>query len=401
MSSESATYYVKFNKRLRLARLAESRRAAENAEASLKQAIEQATRIEKTHSELVPAAHGAAPKRPHSSVSADELERYVAEVSALTNRIGVETDRAEALAQLRAFRGTPQIIQHVTDWSGKPRAPQRATGGASHTSQTTSDRDRGQNTIDRIVGRLDGSATDDEKQKINFLIGEVLSAATVLRAENLEVKLRAMIQQINDRARHSAEDKAAAAKMLAELRGFAGADVEALRQELEATIAGYTEARPDVTERVALVRKRAEKQANEIYVGEVLREELQRLGYAVGDQFETLFADGGNVILCRPEQPGYGVQMHVDSVRGVMDVDVVRIDGTGEISTTEQNLRDLEAEGQWCNDYEKLRSVARERGVAGRVIRQLPPGARKMAVVQSDQAVVSRRAEPLGRKRRT
>jgi hypothetical protein len=192
--------------------------------------------------------------------------------------------------------------------------------------------------------------------------------------------LRAAVQTARDSDRARTAAVARAETLLAELRGLAGDDVQRLAGRLEAAAMGVGRLDAGLEAEVVQVAAKARARADRDYAAEVLREEFEALGYDVGDDFQTAFAKGGSVSVKRPDRSPYSVLVSIDPHGGSVDTEVVR-HGLSGASEIEAEREDLAAEEAWCDDFSAVLTEARRRKVIARVVRDTPPGTRRVAVI--------------------
>jgi hypothetical protein len=383
----------------RVARLARERletalASGRKAQEKLAAMIETGRGVEKQYSASIDILRQELPGFPGRNSSVDEIERYISNVERAVASITAEIGRAEGLAQLRSLVAASTTVTQVADWTEELQRRQHPAGSKSADAQGTS-REKREELTGRIVRRLQGAANAEELRSIEMMVKEIVSTTSAGRAEALETELRLRIQRVNERLQRRQQDAVEAGKLLAGLRGFQGSEVELMREELQAVAGDHRTLSRDIAERANEVRARALKRINDEYAGKVIREELQRLGYSVGEEFSTLFVSGGQAVVSRPEEPEYSVQMQIDASKGLLDLAVVRSSESNELGPAERQLRDKNAEERWCADHDRLRSAMRARGLGGRVIKHLPPGAQPVPITKSMRGQEARRPETL------
>lgn len=378
------SYYVEDgrNELLLQAQRAEAERAARLANERLDAAIAHRRDAQARYGTEIDSLHEHLPSFPSGTSSVEEIERYIAKVDEAVTHIAAEIGRAEGLAELRSLVGASTVAAQVADWSGELHERGQTAGRKGAEAEFPS-RKKFEERADRIAARLQGTANEEELRSIKALVVEIVGTASAGRAENLETELRMRVQQVNERIQRTQSDMAEATRLLKHLRGLQGREIESVRQELDAIIGNQKRLPSDLSERTHEICKRALRKADDEYAGMVMREELQRLGYNIGEEFSTLFVTGGETVVSRPEEPEYGVQMNIDAAKGILDLAVIRFADTPNVDTTERRLRDKTAEERWCVNHDKLRTAIRIRGLNGRVIKHVAPGAQAVKVVTS------------------
>lgn len=380
----------------RAARLARERleaalKSAQQARQKLSAMIATGQQAEKAFGASIDALSARLPVAPGAGSSVSDIERYIADTERVIAEITAGIGRAEGIAQLRALGANSKIAAEVADWGDELQQRKNAAEKKAASDAAPAGKNR-EELAAHIVSRLQGAANEAELKSIDAVVSEFVKASGAGRADALETELRIRVQRVNERIEKSKQDAVEAAKLLADLRGFKGRDVELIQEELQAVVDGRKALARGAVEKSKEVRANAEKRINDEYAGKVIREELERLGYAVGSEFSTLFVDGGEAVVSRPEESEYAVQMQVDAAKGLIDLAVVRISDSGNTSASERSLRDKSAEERWCADHGKLRTAIRARGVNGRLIKHAPPGAKPIAVTKSVVAAKPSRA---------
>lgn len=124
---------------------------------------------------------------------------------------------------------------------------------------------------------------------------------------------------------------------------------------------------------------------------------LASLGYEATEGLETAWVEDGKVVLRKPAQPGYGVEVSGDGAAGRVQMRVVAFDG----ETTADAVRDRDAETVWCGDIAELESRLAKAGGALQIERALPVGAtpvKRVAAPAATADTTSREGRTLGAK---
>jgi hypothetical protein len=98
---------------------------------------------------------------------------------------------------------------------------------------------------------------------------------------------------------------------------------------------------------------------------------LAAIGYEATEGLETAWVENGNVVLRKPAQPGYGIEVSGDGTAGRMQMRIVAFDG----ETAADAARDRDAEALWCGDIAELESRLAKMGGGLAIERALPVGA--------------------------
>jgi hypothetical protein len=91
----------------------------------------------------------------------------------------------------------------------------------------------------------------------------------------------------------------------------------------------------------------------------VVLEGLASLGYEVSEGMMTAWVAGGRVVLRKPANPGYGVELSDGSQADVMQVRAVGIGNPVEVRDAG---RDRDMEAIWCSEFGRLQSLVAKAG---------------------------------------
>lgn len=280
-------------------------------------------------------------------------------------------------------------------------APPGPDDGPSGPTETAAERD-----ARRLVARLSAEVPAAVRGGLEELALGIAAEEGPARARTMLLELRLGVQQANDRVE---EAKVEADRRLAEavedlrekIRGFRGEEVEKISAELDLVEQGRATLDGDMPARVEAVVGNARERDDQRYVARVMREELERLGYAVEEGFDSIFSDGGRTILKKTDEEELGVV--VDVAGNAFDVEPVRVAGSGRRSAGREARRERELESAWCRDFAEVRQAMAGRGVRLRVGKRFPVGARRLKVHEGEggrkeDAAAARAKRPRRRK---
>lgn len=114
------------------------------------------------------------------------------------------------------------------------------------------------------------------------------------------------------------------------------------------------------------------EEANAAAAAAVARREvltaLQSVGYELRSGMETAFVRDGKIVVRKPNDGDYGVELSTLPQGGVNLIRnrVVRLRGQ-EAQTDEQRLRDKEREESWCSDREDMEEILQELGIESEI----------------------------------
>jgi hypothetical protein len=127
---------------------------------------------------------------------------------------------------------------------------------------------------------------------------------------------------------------------------------------------------------------------------DVVLKGLAALGYQVNEGLETAWVQAGRLVLKRPSQPGYGVELGGTGDSGRIQARVVAFRAADAAADT---ARDLDAERLWCSDVAALGQQLASVGSELLIDRALPAGAAPLKAVAevSAEGETSERAPAL------
>ncbi len=226
MSSSSSRYRIEENRRRRQRQVAapqgESRRLEVQLQELRQRTAEMAHSYGFTSNEV---SVGDAGRAPASDEDVEGHARHVSrlrEVVAAAERslaVAVESARTAEMLHSLAQSYVPAAPSDVQE--SEAAAVEASSGAAEADSRVVAEREA---LVERLLGRLDPSVTDDERDRARTLAGELVPAGTS-RADALEDELRLLVQQANDNARHRETMKARARELRDSLRGLEGDEV--------------------------------------------------------------------------------------------------------------------------------------------------------------------------------
>lgn len=366
------------------------------------------------------AEWGQPPKPPSETCSSERLQRYVrrlrfhcVSVEGRLRRRRKEFERrsrqqAETRSFLLAgFEAGPAASPEADEVSEAPAsAPEEAVSGPA--SAPDAPPDAAERDARRLMSRLSSEVSAADRGPLEELAAGIGAEEQPGRARTMLLELRLRVQRANDRAE---EARVEADRRLAgtvedlreKIRGLNGEGVEEISAELDLVEQGRAPLDGGLPARVDAVAASATERSDREYVGEVMREELERLGYVVEEGFDSVFSEGGSTLLKKTGEEELGVV--VDVAGNGIDVEPVRIAAAGRRSAAEGARRDEELESGWCRDFQEIREGMAGRGVPLRVGRRFPVGVRRLKVHEGEErgkerAAASRARRPRRRKLR-
>jgi 8-oxo-dGTP pyrophosphatase MutT (NUDIX family) len=306
-----------------------------------------------------------APLEP-AEKTADELVVWCAEADAALAT--AEESLATAIASAatgRIFASVPEPLQVTAPTAPEPAADATAAPPPPALAATMA----------RVLARLLPDTTDDDRRAVIEAAEQAAAATTQGEAESRLTEVRVRIQQANERARRTRDDRSAAARFLRELETHpAAGDV---RRRLRAVNEGGRLDDGTRAEAVRLVND-LQRQAEYGYVTAALREAFEELGYEVGEGFETLTVGDGEAVLTRGDWAQHAVKVRVEDARQVR----MALLRTEPAEGDDQRRLDLEREEQWCASFEAARGRLAEAGIHADVRWRIEPGEQRLPVAQ-------------------
>lgn len=210
--------------------------------------------------------------------------------------------------------------------------------------------------VDKLLGELAGLGIDTTPFAARIAALEAVPRARqALVADSLLLDLSAAIQTGRARARLERD----LAERLAELSEMKSAEAAALRVEIERAIAKASSNDQELVKRADfLIEAEVRSMAAEERRRAVL-EGLASLGYEVSDGMMTAWVSGGRVVLRKPANPGFGVELSGGSQTDLMQVRAV---GLGNPADPRDNGRDKDMETIWCGEFDRLQALVAKAG---------------------------------------
>ena len=114
---------------------------------------------------------------------------------------------------------------------------------------------------------------------------------------------------------------------------------------------------------------------------QAILESLAAIGYELdGAPMETAVVSAGKLVIRKPGNAEYAVELVVNSDLSLLQTAMVRHADTAEL-TEQQRLRDCEQEESWCGDHARLRDELARRGFDSAFKLKLPSGQHPVRVI--------------------
>ena len=222
--------------------------------------------------------------------------------------------------------------------------------------QTNASEDRALRKVDKLLGELAGLGIDPSPFSARIAALETEPRARqALVADSLLLDLSSAIKARRERARLERD----LSERHAELSEMKSAEAAALRVEIEQALAKSGSNDQELVKSADfLIEAEVRSMAAEERRRAVL-EGLASLGYEVTEGMMTAWVSGGRVVLRKPANPGYGVELLGGSQIYVMQVRAV---GFGNPADPRDAGRDKDMEMIWCGEFERLQSLVAQAG---------------------------------------
>jgi len=276
--------------------------------------------------------------------------------------------------------------------AGAPTSPSLAEVLQRLAPRPVSPEDKQGAEIDRVLAELAALSDDDflqdARQKAASLRGETDPARRRMLTEGLLLdggaRLRTLRQRagLGEQARKLIDSVAHLADpaindLVSELRRMVDSedfrDLESVRLRLPAAMAA------------------AEARREREYKRRALIDALKGIGYETNEGLETAFVKDGRLVLRRPGEDDYAVEMVANPDLTQLQTALVRFADSAEV-TEQQRRRDMEREESWCQDHARLREQMAARGLETGFKMQLKPGEHPVKVLVDAEAASSRRS---------
>lgn len=277
-----------------------------------------------------------------------------AEFVAMTHRVIAVTENAKRLQRLAATYADPEA-------SGKARTLPSVA------------KDPDELRLDRCWSLLGELEVHDPKASIEAWRQKARATATAAsneRALMLDSLVLELTTHVRAQRAHNAA-KAAVEAVLSEIETLSSSEAVDWRTKLRAVLEQslLTAESQELAEsaRAWLAQENAHEDAREQRVA-VLRA-LSELGYEVREGMIAAWTEQGRVVVHKPNEPFYGVELSAPATGNAFQTRVV---AAGEQPRT--NQRDREVEERWCSEFARLRALLAEDGFQTNLAQAHEPG---------------------------
>lgn len=120
---------------------------------------------------------------------------------------------------------------------------------------------------------------------------------------------------------------------------------------------------------------------------EAILKGLSELGYEVRENMATAWAEEGRIVVRKPHEKGYGVELGAVEEAERMQIQLVSFEQTNDASKASQ---DLDRETIWCSEFSRLQSLIEKSGSALHIEKALPIGSKPLKQVKASSTISER-----------
>jgi hypothetical protein len=120
---------------------------------------------------------------------------------------------------------------------------------------------------------------------------------------------------------------------------------------------------------------------------EAILKGLSELGYEVRENMTTAWAEDGRIVVRKPNEKGYGVELGAVEDAERMQVQLVSFE---QANDTSKVSRDIDRETIWCSEFSRLKSLLETSGTTLHIEKALPVGSKPLKQVQESSTVPGR-----------
>jgi hypothetical protein len=298
--------------------------------------------------------------------------------------VSLNSTLSRAMAGLTLMTGEPQSAQHQRELAD------RLSGGAPLQSvaqwlagqdQALPQNDKEQR-LDRLLAEIevigDKRPMETFLQRAQSIDAERDLARRELLIDSLSIDVAAYCRQRAEKT----HQLAAMREVCIELRQLSSDQARLLEQQLQATITAedVAKAGPLNAEAIRLIAEETRSRAAVARRAAVLKG-LADLGYEVRETMATAWAHNGRIVVRKPAEADFGVEISGAPAAERLQVRLVAFDQPG---ATRDSSRDKDMETIWCNEFTRLQALL---GVSGNTLlieRALAAGVTPVKIVERE-----------------
>jgi hypothetical protein len=288
---------------------------------------------------------------------------------------------SRAMAGVTLMPGDPQSAQHqreladrLSDGSHLESVTQWLAG-QDHALPPSDKEQR----LDRLLAEIE--VLGDKRQMETFLQraysidAERDLARRELLIDSLSIDVAAYCRQRAEKE----QQRAAMREVCIELRQLSSDQAHLLEQQLQAAMTAddVAKAGPLHAEALRLIAEETRSRAAVARRAAVLKG-LTELGYEVRETMATAWAHNGRIVVRKPAEADFGVEISGAPTAERLQVRLVAFDQPG---ATRDSSRDKDMETIWCNEFARLQALLGASGNALLIERALAAGATPVKIV--------------------
>lgn len=120
---------------------------------------------------------------------------------------------------------------------------------------------------------------------------------------------------------------------------------------------------------------------------EAILKGLSELGYEVRENMATAWAKDGRIVVRKPNEKSYGVELGAIEDAERMQVQLVSFEQAKDASKAS---RDIDRETIWCSEFYRLKSLLEKSGTSLHIEKALPVGSKPLKQVQESSTIPGR-----------
>jgi hypothetical protein len=360
---KTSSWEVLENERLRQARISAVRREIVAAEREIAEIVAALRPCRPDLAAELETAAGQRLDHPGAQAGPESLEIFLTQLRKLAS-----DGRGRRRAEESACRLNAEMAR-----AGQSIRKEAARRSSEAQSAARQQREARRALAERLLARVPEKALAAEHARIEQMLCALLGAEPST-ARTVEGELRAELQRLAAVAAAREADAARASSLRALMRGFETAEAREIDRRLAAVEACESPLEPALVAATYEAEARLRRETDALYAGEVLKEELAALGYAVGESFETAFCAGGELIVRKSGVADYAVSFAFDAEANMSETELVAVGRRDHLAQDEMRRRDSLAESAWCGDFAVAMSRAEAKHVRGRVRSKVRPG---------------------------
>jgi hypothetical protein len=237
--------------------------------------------------------------------------------------------------------------------------------------------------LDRLIAELE--ATEDKLSVTPFL-DRIASISRESSASRRSLLTDSLILDLVDRS-NERKAKAQAIASMRDIRSELHRFNSKQAKDLEALLTKAIDSEDISSSQqlydhgISLIKEETKGIAGEFRRKAILKG-LSELGYEIREHMATAWAENGRIIVTKPNENGYGIELGAIEGAERMQVQLVSFDLCNAASKASQ---DRDRETIWCSEFSRLQFLLEKAGTSLHIEKALPVGAKPLKQVQQDK----------------